>query len=359
LSLGLFLASAVILFGAVLTGYALLRIDDPGAYRWAPTLLDRRLGAAAAASLAVACLAGVAAFRLAHAERPRLARNSLMVAIAAAVTVLAARAIELPSTSSRAGFLPKPAHAAATARSGPSGVPTTHVGDAAQGKRIYLGACAACHALDGTGVKGQGQNLRDSTFLKDKSDDKALAFVKTGRQPFDPESKLHLAMPARGGNPSLTDANLLDAIAYVRELEKQATAISSTPKATAAAAAASPAIRATSLDQPQVIDGELWLPHSILPAASLGPTGAASATVALQKAGAEGHAPGNVRRFFSLFLFVNGLLAVYMLFGVMLGIWSIVATARGRASKASLAWVAAYLAMISGIGLLLLPAFYI
>jgi len=32
LSLALFLASAVILFGAILTGYALLRINDPGAF---------------------------------------------------------------------------------------------------------------------------------------------------------------------------------------------------------------------------------------------------------------------------------------------------------------------------------------
>lgn len=211
--------------------------------------------------------------------------------------------------------------------------------------------------MDGSGVKGQGQNLKDSPFLKDKTDEQALAFVKVGRQPFDPDSKLHLAMPARGGNPSLTDARLLDAIAYVRDLQKQAAAVSAAPAV--AVAATGPAARAMSPDQPQIIDGELWLPHSILPDAQTGPSGSVPAVVALQKPGAAGRTESNVRRFFSLVLFVNGLHTIYLLFGLVLGT-SLLLGARPVAShRRSLAIVAAYWIVIGALGLVLIPAFYV
>jgi heme/copper-type cytochrome/quinol oxidase subunit 3 len=357
LGLGLFLASAVVLFGAILTGYALLRVNDPGAFTWAPSLLDRRLGLVTAASLIVTCLAAAGALRFARADRVGPARRLLSVALLAGTVALSVRAAEFPSTSRRAGFLAKRANVASKTAGLAPGAAVTHVGDASKGKRIYLGTCAACHAPDGSGVKGQGQNLRDSSFLTDKSDEKALAFVKAGRQPFDPESKLHLAMPARGGNPSLSDASLLDTIAYVRELEIQAAAVAATPAV--AVKAASPATRASSPDQPQVIDGELWLPHSILPAAPTGPTGSARAAIALQKPGAEGRAPANVRRFFSVLLFVTGLHTIYVVFGLAVGLWLLVSTTRGRAPKVSLAMAAAYWAVIGAIGVLLVPAFYV
>jgi heme/copper-type cytochrome/quinol oxidase subunit 3 len=356
LGLGLFLASAVILFGAILTGYALLRFNDPGAFTWAPKLLDRKLGLATVIALVVACVAAAGAVRFALAGKLDRARPLLAVALVAGTAVLAVRALEFPSTSRRAGLLTKQAPGESPSAHGAAGPVATHVGDAAQGKRISLGTCAACHAPDGSGVKGQGQNLRDSVFLKDKTDEKALAFVKTGRQPFDPESKLHLAMPARGGNPALSDASLLDAIAYVREFQSQAAAKAAIP---AAVAAARPVAAAPSPDQPQVIDGELWLPHSILPAASAGPTGSVRATIALQTPGAEGREASNVQRFFSLLLLVNGLHSIYLVFGLVLGLWLLVSTMRGGISRISLAMAAAYWVVISGIGLLLIPAFYV
>ena len=164
-------------------------------------------------------------------------------------------------------------------------------------------------------------------------------------------------MPARGGNPALSDASLLDAIAYVREFQKQAAAKAAAPAV--AVAAASPAARPSSPDQPQVIDGELWLPHSILPAASAGPTGSVRATIALQTPGAEGRSGSSVRRFFSLLLFANGLHTIYLLFGLVLGSWLLVSTIRGGTPRISLAMAAAYWAVIGAIGLLLVPAFYV
>jgi mono/diheme cytochrome c family protein len=353
---GLFLAIAVILFGGLLTGYALLRLNDPGAFAFAPTLLDRRLGLAVAVSLLAICLAGGGALRLAMAGRPGPARALLSVALLAAVAVLGLRAFELPATSRRAGFLPALEHVSQKGHGAP-GPAAAHIGDPSAGKRIFLGTCAACHAPDGSGVKGQGQNLRESTYLKDKTDDRALAFVKAGRQPFDPESKLHLAMPARGGNPALTDANLLDAIAYVRELQKAAAAApraSAAPAATAAGAATKP----LTSDQPQIIDGELWIPHTILPQAQAGPDGTAHATIALQKPGGEAHLESNVRRFFLVVLLANGLHALFVLFGVALGAWLLIAASRVASPRAALATAAVYWIVIGAIGLFLIPAFY-
>jgi heme/copper-type cytochrome/quinol oxidase subunit 3 len=357
LSLGLFLASGVILFGGVLTGYALLRINDPGSFSWAPSLLNRRLGLFTAAALVAASLAAAGALRFALAAKVEIARRLLVVTLLAGTAVVVLRVLEFPSTSRRAGLVHKSSEAAPKTHEAAPAVALAHIGDASQGKRIFLGTCAACHAPDGSGVKGQGQNLRDSLFLKDKTDEQALAFVKVGRQPFDPESKLHLTMPARGGNPSLSDANLLDAIAYVRELEKQAA-----PIAGASATSATPSkplAQARSSDEPQVIDGELWLPHSIFPEAQAGPPGAAPAAIALQKPGAEGRSSSSVHRFFAFVLFVDGLHTIYLLFGLALGVWLCVSTARTSSPRSSLAWTATYWMVIAAIGILLIPAFYI
>jgi mono/diheme cytochrome c family protein/heme/copper-type cytochrome/quinol oxidase subunit 3 len=357
LTLGLFLAAAVILFGSILTGYILLRVNDPGAFTLAPKLLDRRLGLVAMIALIVACAAAAGAFRFAFTDEAGRARPLLAVSLLAGMAVLAVRVLELPSTSLHAGFLPSRSETVSPPIHGGSGPVVTHVGDAAQGKRIFLGTCAACHAPDGSGVKGQGQNLRDSLYLKGKTDEQALAFVKTGRQPFDPESKLHLAMPARGGNPALSDASLLDAIAYIREFQSRAEAQAAAPAA--AVATARPAAGAPASDQPQVIDGELWLPHSILPAASAGPSGSSRATVALQIPGAEGREASNVRRFFSLVLLLSGLHSIYLLFGVAIGAWLLVPGRPGRIPRLPLAMLAAYWIVIAGIGVLLIPALYI
>jgi len=269
LGLGLFLASAVILFGVILTGYALVRVNDPGAFASAPALLDRKLGAVIATSLVVMCLAAAGALRSALGSDVGLARRLLTVALLAGLTVLAARAIEFPSTSRRAGFLSKPSD-------------------------LTMGST---HGAPSPG-----------TPRAPKSDQRA------------------------------------------------AVAPTAPPVAVAATGVAAPG---PAPDQPQMIDGELRLPHSILPAASNGPTGSVRETITLQKPGAEGRAASNIRRFFSLLLLVNGLHTIYLVFGVVLGVWLLVSTGRGRNPRIPIAMAAAYWAIIGAIGVLLIPAFYV
>lgn len=234
--------------------------------------------------------------------------------------------------------------------------------DPAHGRSVFLKTCAACHAPDGAGVKGQGANLRESPFVKGKTDEQLLAFVRVGRQPFDPETKLHLTMPARGGNPALNDQDLFDAISQVREIQKAAAAAAAVPGRaidTKNAPTAAATVPGPSADQPQVIDGELWLPHSILPAASSGPVGSRSLTIALQKPGAAARALSNLQRFFLIVLFLDGLHAIYLVFGLALGVWMVVSASRGSVGRTTFALVAAYWIVIGGIGLVLLPALYL
>jgi mono/diheme cytochrome c family protein len=361
ISLAIFAASAVVLFGVSLTGYGLLRFNDPEAFAWAPRLLDRRLGVAGAATLVVAFTAAAGAARLALIGRVEIARALLGVAILAGAATLVVRFAEYPAIARGAGLFPRseaPVANKATKRPSSPAASALAPADPAHGRAVYLKTCAACHAPDGSGVKAQGANLRESEFVKGKTDDQLLAFVKAGRQPFDPETKLHLSMPARGGNPALTDQDLVDAITNVREIQKLAAVEAAAPATTDGAKAAKTAVLPASGDQPQIIDGELWLPHSILPAASPGPVGSRRATVLLQGVGARGRALPNVQRFLSIVLFLGGLHAVYLSFGLALGIWASFAP-RGAARQRTLVLAATYCAVIAGVGIVLLPALYL
>ena len=96
-------------------------------------------------------------------------------------------------------------------------VPTSS-GDIAHGIEIYAGACVACHGLEGAGIEGLGKPWVDSEFINARSDDEMLVFLIEGRPSDHPENTTGIAMMPRAGNPSLTDSDLLDLIAYMRTL---------------------------------------------------------------------------------------------------------------------------------------------
>lgn len=107
-----------------------------------------------------------------------------------------------------------PAAPAATAK------PAGPVGDASAGEEKFAGTCASCHGVDAKGLPGLGKDMTISEFIKSQSDAELLAFVKTGRSTSDPANTTGVDMPARGGNPALTDQDLADIIAYIRTLSK-------------------------------------------------------------------------------------------------------------------------------------------
>ncbi len=78
--------------------------------------------------------------------------------------------------------------------------------------------CAACHGADARGVPNLGKDLIDSEFVQSLTDEELLDFIKTGRPIWDPMNTTGVDMPPRGGNPSLTDDDILAIIAYIRTL---------------------------------------------------------------------------------------------------------------------------------------------
>jgi len=93
-----------------------------------------------------------------------------------------------------------------------------HKGDAAKGKTLFDSVCIACHGPGGEGITGLGKPFTTSEFLLTVNDDQLMEFIKTGRPSTDPANTTGVDMPPKGGNPALTDADLLDIIAYVRTL---------------------------------------------------------------------------------------------------------------------------------------------
>jgi len=88
-------------------------------------------------------------------------------------------------------------HEEATDHEGEAGDAAEPTVDLARGKRIAYETCASCHGQDLQGMPNNGKSLITSEFVAQKSDKDLLAFLKVGRQPFDPLNTTGVAMPPR------------------------------------------------------------------------------------------------------------------------------------------------------------------
>jgi disulfide bond formation protein DsbB len=87
----------------------------------------------------------------------------------------------------------------------------------AQGETLFV-QCAACHGPDARGITNLGKDLVESEFVAGHSDQELLDFIKIGRPIWDPENTTGIDMPPKGGNPALSDEDILAILAYVRSL---------------------------------------------------------------------------------------------------------------------------------------------
>ena len=110
---------------------------------------------------------------------------------------------------------------AAPAQTQPREATTAYTPNPEHGKQLFLQVCAACHGPDAKGLPNLGKDLTTSKFIQEKTDQELLAFVKVGRSPTDPLNTTGIAMPPKGGNPALTDQDILDIIAYLRTLQQK------------------------------------------------------------------------------------------------------------------------------------------
>lgn len=101
-----------------------------------------------------------------------------------------------------------------------AGDSSTGSGNAAAGAPIFRKVCAACHGPAGKGMPNLGKDMTASAFIKDSTDEDLLKFVKVGRLPGDPLSDGKSAMPPKGGDPTLTDKQIMDVIAFMRTIQQ-------------------------------------------------------------------------------------------------------------------------------------------
>lgn len=85
-----------------------------------------------------------------------------------------------------------------------------------RGEQLYRANCAACHGLDLGGIASVGKSLRNSAFIAAQSDEALHDFIVTGRPIWDAANTTGVEMPAYGGNPLLSDAEIGQIIAYIR-----------------------------------------------------------------------------------------------------------------------------------------------
>ncbi len=81
-----------------------------------------------------------------------------------------------------------------------------------RGQAVYNGTCIACHGGDGTGSLPGVPDLTGKTGLLSQDDAILLGRMADGFQ--SPGSSM--AMPPKGGNPALTDADLSAVLKYMR-----------------------------------------------------------------------------------------------------------------------------------------------
>lgn len=91
-------------------------------------------------------------------------------------------------------------------------------GDAVRGLERYRGTCMACHGEGGIGIEGLGKPWVGSDFINSRTDQEMYDFLLVGRPADHPDNTTGVAMLPKGGNPSLTDQDLYDLIAYMRTL---------------------------------------------------------------------------------------------------------------------------------------------
>lgn len=119
---------------------------------------------------------------------------------------------DVPATASRAGNAAQAA--AAPVRTAPPAAARAAAAspNRANGARIFAQACVACHGRDGKGAIPGVPDLTAAGGRLSKSDSVLLRNMINGFQ----SSGSPMAMPPRGGNPSLTDRDMADVLAHLR-----------------------------------------------------------------------------------------------------------------------------------------------
>ena len=92
----------------------------------------------------------------------------------------------------------------------------------AKGNALFHTSCVACHGKGGVGIAGNGKALANNAFIQSLDEDGLFEFISKGRSPTDPLNTTGIQMPPKGGNPAMSEDDILDVIAYLRTLQPAA-----------------------------------------------------------------------------------------------------------------------------------------
>jgi cytochrome c oxidase subunit 4 len=84
------------------------------------------------------------------------------------------------------------------------------------GRELFMANCSVCHAADGSGVENLGKMLQGNEFIKTRSVDELVVFLQVGRPADHPMNERGVTMPARAGNPNLTDDQLRQIASWIK-----------------------------------------------------------------------------------------------------------------------------------------------
>lgn len=347
--------------GLVLIAYLVARFQEPSLFSWGRHLLSQPRGLWMTAVLPVGGLSLVAAVRFARRGHLRWSVVALLVTVLSGGAFIAVGAIDYDSKAFRRlvpgkRFKPReryvarcfgvrlPADWGARAAAPPTTVlsatpvaPVKREISAKTGRDLFLRVCASCHGSQAEGMKGSGKDLRASEFVAGRDDVKLVDFLKVGRQPWDADNTTKVQMPARGGDPRVTDDDLRDVVAYLREVQKR---VAETSKAASSGGAAtqptSGAIAvggqpptSQAVEEPPVF----IMPRSYLPDAPEGPRGLSPAYLA-KLARPRWAIPENAQDYFSMYFALAGLGGLHVLGAVVLVLTVLIGMLRRRASAA-------------------------
>lgn len=217
-------------------------------------------------------------------EFPFLPALILLGAFALVIVFLLATQPQSPATEVAAVPTETATEAPPTATSAPTVEPTAVAAaepvdydpaQVSQGQTLYTSTCLACHGPDARGIPGLGKDLLGSEFVHGLNDEELTQFIIVGRRPWEEGNTTGIDMPARGGNPGLTDDDIHAIVAFLRTETVNAGITPSTSGAAADAGAT----------------GEATAELTRVPAVVQAPTTAATATPLPILAPGEGDVP--------------------------------------------------------------------
>ena len=348
LGMWLFLATEILLFAGLFCAYAVYRRLHPDIFAYGSQFLDARWGGLNTVVLITSSFTMALAVHAAQHGQRRKLLLCLQLTFLGGVCFLGIKYVEYKHKFDEnlvwgARFYTKPSWLAVsaaldrarTASHREPGAPSTAgvallPGDSEAGVPLWNGTCRSCHGPVGEGMPNEGKAIAGGEFIRTRTDDELLAYVKVGRTINDPANTTKKAMPPKGGNPLLTDQDIMHVIAFLRTLPAApVTPTASSQESGAATTTSAPAAAA-----------EFYIPRSVIPNPPPGPPGLAMMYVPVEAAEHEAHAefahhtvdpacPPNAHVFFGIYFFMTGLHGLHVIAGMAVIVWLIVRTARG------------------------------